>query len=883
MPLQPGTKLGTYEILAPLGAGGMGEVYRARDTRLGREVAIKVLPKDLAATAEIRARFEREARLISSFNHPNICTVHDVGHEGDDFFLVMELIDGQSLADRLQQGPLPTAEVLRYGIQIADALDKAHRAGIIHRDLKPGNVMITKNGAKLLDFGLARSGGPVAGAAGSGTHSPTMSRPLTAEGTIVGTFQYMAPEQLEGSDADARTDIWALGCVLYEMATGRRAFEGKSQASLISAIMSKEPPPIAQIAPMNPPALDRLVKACLEKNPDDRIQTAHDAKLQLQWILEGGSQAGVAAPVAARRKSRERLAWLALGAMTVVAVILGAAALKPKPVSRPVIFELTPPAQVRAIDLPRISPDGRRLAFNAIDSLGTQSIWVRQMNSLDAQRLPGTEGASRPFWSPDSRFLAFFTGGKLYKIDVAGGPPIAICNAPRGADGSWGTRNVILFDGTSADSVQKVSAAGGTPTGATRIDRPNGETYTAWPQFLPDGRHFIYVGYGSAADVRKLHIGSIDSRDVTTIGDAASRVEYAAGYILQVRDNVLLAQKFNPGARKLAGDPFPVAQNVEAGVSGSARFSASSEGTLVYRSGGSESTNRLVWVDRSGKEVGVVGSPGRYSNPSVSPDGTELAVAMRPSGGGSASIWTIDLSRNLGSRFTFTTTDADNPVWSPDGSRIAFSVDRSAFADLYLKPFGGTGADSLLVRHDEADVPCSWSSSGDWLFHFTRSSERPNWDAEALSMRDRRSVPVAASPFHEFQPALSPDGTLVAYGSTESGGAEVYVQAFPGPGGKWRVSNAAGAEPRWRGDGRELFYLGDDRRLMSITVTPGTPPKFSLPQPLFTAPVSPDQQTRNRYDVSRDGQRFLIVQTANQAAVGPTTVVLDWLGMLEKQ
>jgi len=883
MPLQTGTKLGTYEILAPLGAGGMGEVYRARDTRLGREVAVKVLPKDLASTPEIRARFEREARLISSFNHPNICTVHDVGHEGDDFYLVMELIEGQSLADRLLQGPLPTADVLRYGIQIADALDKAHRAGIVHRDLKPGNVMLAKNGAKLLDFGLARGTGPVETAAGSGAHSPTMSRPLTAEGSIVGTFQYMAPEQLEGQEADARTDIWALGCVLYEMATGKRAFEGKSQASLISAIMSKDPAPISQLAPMNPPALERLVKACLAKDPEERIQTAHDVKLQLQWILEGGSQAGVAAPVAARRKSRERLAWLALGAMTVVAVILAAAALKPKPASRPVIFELTPPAQVRAIDLPRISPDGRRLAFNAIDSLGTQSIWVRQMNSLDAQRLPGTEGASRPFWSPDSRFLAFFTGGKLYKIDVAGGPPIAICDAPRGADGSWGTRNVILFDGTSADSVQKVSAAGGIATGATRVDRANGETYTAWPQFLPDGRHFIYLGYGSAADVRKLHIGSIDSKEVTTIADAASRVEYAAGYILQVRDNVLLAQKFNPGARKLAGDPFPVAQNVEVGSSGSARFSASSEGTLVYRSGGGESTNRLVWVDRSGKEVSTVGTPGRYSAPVLSPDGTELAVVMRPSGGGTASIWTIDLSRNLGSRFTFTTTDADNPVWSPDGSRIAFAVDRSAFADLYLKPFGGTGADSLLVRHDEADVPCSWSSSGDWLLHFTRSSERPNWDVEAYSLRDRRSVPVATSPFHEFQPALSPDGTLVAYGSTESGSAEVYVQAFPGPGGKWRVSNAAGGEPRWRGDGRELFYLGDDRRMMSVTVTPGTPPKFSLPQPLFAAPVSPDQQTRNRYDVSRDGQRFLLVQTASQAAVGPTTVVLDWLGMLEKQ
>lgn len=882
MPLQPGTKLGTYEILAPLGAGGMGEVYRARDARLGREVAIKVLPRDLASTPEIRARFEREAKLISSFNHPNICTVHDVGHEGEDFYLVMELIEGTSLADRTMQGPLPTADVLRYGIQISDALDKAHRAGIIHRDLKPGNVMLAKNGAKLLDFGLARGTGPVETAAGSGAHSPTMSRPLTAEGAIVGTFQYMAPEQLEGNEADPRTDIWALGCVLYEMATGRRAFEGKSQASLISAIMSKEPPPIAQVAPMNPPALDRLVKACLEKNPDDRIQTAHDVKLQLQWILEGGSQAGVAAPVAARRKSRERLAWIAAGALAVASIVLGAAALKPKRASRPVIFELTAPAQVRSVDLPRISPDGRRLAFNAIDSLGTQSIWVRQMNSLDAQKLPGTEGASRPFWSPDSRFLAYFSGGKLYKIDVAGGPPIAICDAPRGADGSWGTRGVILFDGSSADSVQKVSASGGIAMGATRIDRANGETYTAWPQFLPDGRHFLYLGYGNAADVRKLHVGAIDSKETRIIGDATSRVEYAAGYLLQVRDNVLLAQKFDAGARKFASDPFPVAQNVEVGPSGSARFSASSEGTLVYRSGGGSSTNRLVWVDRTGKELGTVGNPARYAEPVLSPDGTELAVTMRPPSGNS-SIWTIDLSRNLGSRFTFTQNDASQAVWSPDGLRIAYNVDRSSFNDTYVKPFGGSGADSLLMHPDEADVATSWSPDGQWLFHFTRSSSRPNWDIVALSMSDARSMPVVATPFHEYQPAISPDGKLLAYGSMESGTGEVYVQAFPGPGGKWRVSTSGGGEPRWRADGRELFYMAGDRKLMTVAVTPGSPPKFSLPQPLFTAPVSPDANVRNRYDVSRDGQRFILVQATTQTAVGPTTVVLDWLGMLEKR
>jgi eukaryotic-like serine/threonine-protein kinase len=882
MPLSPGAHLGTYEILAPIGAGGMGEVYRARDLRLGREVAVKVLPKDLAATPEIRARFEREARLISSFNHPNICTVHDVGHEGDDFYLVMELIEGESLADRAASGALPTSEVLRLGIQIADALDKAHRAGIVHRDLKPGNVMLAKSGAKLLDFGLARIGGPV-DAPGSQSHSPTMSRPLTAEGTIVGTFQYMAPEQLEGKEADARTDIWALGCVLYEMATGKRAFEGKSQASLISAIMSAEPAPMAQLAPLSPPALEQLVNACLAKDPEERIQTAHDVKLQLQWIVEGGSQAGVAAPVAARRRSRERLAWIVAAATTVASAALAVVALQPKPAPKPVIFELTPPAQVRSVDLPRISPDGRRLAFNALDSLGIQSIWVRRMNSLEAQRLPGTEGATRPFWSPDSRFLAFFSGGKLYKIDVSGGPPLAICDAPRGADGSWGMRGLILFDGSTTDSVQSVSASGGVPIGATTIDRAHGGSSTAWPQFLPDGRHFIYVAYGSNFTGGTLRVGSIGSKETTSLGPVDSRVEFASNYLLQVRNGVLLAQKFDTRARKLVGDPFPVAQNVEVAGSGAARFSASSEGTLVFRSSGTSKEQRLVWLDREGKEIGSVGNPGLYQTPAISPDGSQVAVVLRTQTGTSA-IWTYDLARDLGSRFTFTDGDATLPVWSPDGLRIAYDVVRGGFTDIYVKPIGGSGAESLLHRSDAYNVVSDWSQDGHWFIYYTRSSTVPTWDIYAMSLADSaRSVPILVTPFNEFQPRLSPDGNWLAYGSLESGDWEVYVQAFPGPGGKSRISNSGGSEPRWRGDGKELYYLTRDRKMMAVTVEPGTPPRFSLPRELFAAPVSTNRITRNRYDVSRDGQRFLVVSITDESAVGPTTVVLDWLGRLEKQ
>jgi Tol biopolymer transport system component len=880
MPLSPGTRLGVYEILAPIGAGGMGEVYRARDTRLGREVAVKVLPRDLAATPEVRARFEREARLISSLNHPNICTVHDVGQEGDDFYLVMELVEGESLADRTARGPLPPADILRIGVQIADALDKAHRAGIVHRDLKPGNVMLAKSGAKLLDFGLARTEIPVA-ESGSGSQSPTMSRPLTKEGTILGTFQYMAPEQLEGKEADARTDIWALGCVLYEMATGKRAFEGRSQASLISSIMSAEPAPIATISPLNPPALERLVRACLAKEPEERVQTAHDVKLQLQWIAEGGSQAGVAAPIAARRRSRERLAWIVAGTAILAAAAFAFMALQPEPESKPVIFELTPPAQVRGIDLPRISPDGRRLAFNARDSLGTSSIWVRQMNSLEAQRLPGTEGATRPFWSPDSRFLAFFSGGKLYKIDVTGGPPLAVCDAPRGADGSWGSRDVILFDGSTADSVQSVPASGGTATGATAIDRANGQSYTAWPEFLPDGRHFVYLAYGSGTGGKELRVGSIDSKETHSLGAVGSRVEYASNHLLQVVNGVLLAQKFDPGSRKLIGTPFPVAENVEVAGSGSARFSASEEGTLVFRASGIDGDRELVWMSRSGERLGSVGRRGQYWTPALSPDGTQLAVVSRDQAG-AQDIWIYDLERNLGSRFTFTGSGAHDPAWSPDGSRLAYWTREGTTSQcIYVKSIGGSGAETLLFRPDARGGLGYWSPDGRWLTYNVRGMGG-GWDILALSLGDSvRSLPLRVTPFDEYQPALSPDGSLLAYGSVESGGYEVFVQAFPGPGGKWRVSTTGGFEPHWRADGRELYYLGLDRRMMAVSVEPGMPPRFSLPRALFAAAVTNNSAVRNRYDVARDGQRFLIVSSGSEGAVGPTTVVLDWLGRLK--
>jgi len=877
MPLAPGTRLGVYEILGLLGAGGMGDVYRARDTRLQREVAIKVLPPGLAATPEARARFDREARAISSLNHPNICTLHDVGHEGDIHYLVLELVPGESLADRIGRGPLPIEDIVRIGSQIADALEKAHRVGIIHRDLKPQNVMLAKTGAKLLDFGLASAAGagePAAPASEGGTDSPTMSRPITKEGTIVGTFQYMAPEQLEAGPTDARTDVWALGCVLYEMATAKRAFSGRSQASLVSNIMSQEPTPMSQLSPLSPPALERLVKACLAKDPDERVQTAHDVKLQLQWIAEGGSRAGLAAPIAARRRNRERIAWTLAAVATIAAVWLGVSRLQPAPPRNAVVLELTPPPWATFAELPRLSPDGTLTAFNALDSTGVPSIWVRRMNSLQIWRLPGTERASRPFWSPDNRHLAFFMLGKLYKIDIAGGPPLALCDAASGADGSWGPRGSILFDGSIGDSIRMVPAIGGVPTAASRVDRANNESFHAWPQFLPDGKHFLYIAYGRQGDQRTLKVGSIDSKDTKTLGPAASRAEYASGHLLYVRAGTLLAQPFDARALKLTGEPFAVAEGVETDQVGAARFSAASNGTLVYRSGGAGTDGHMTWLNRRGEPIGTVGPPGDFEALALSPDGTRLAVER------DANIWIWDLAREHGTRLTFEDQQPSDPVWSPDGTRLLYTRAGDRGVDLVIKPVDTGEPASILYTSPERKAPYSWSADDRWItFAMRPQGAERGFDLYALALNDpSRPVPIVAGPSQDLHPAISPDSKWLAYTSIESGQNEIYVQPFPGQGGRRQISSGGGGrQPFWRKDGRELFYLTPARALMSVTVELGPPVRFSAPKELFRARVVIKPTARNLYLPTPDGQRFLTVAPVGEGRVGATTVVLDWL------
>jgi Tol biopolymer transport system component len=876
VPLSPGSRLGPYEIVAALGAGGMGEVYKAKDTRLDRVVAIKVLASHLSASPELQQRFEREARAISSLSHAHICTLYDVGHQDGVDYLVMEHLEGESLAQRLARGPLPPEQVLRLGVEIASALDSAHRQGIVHRDLKPGNVVLTKSGAKLLDFGLAKiAAGPIVGTALDGlTSLPTEAvggAPLTTEGTLLGTFQYMAPEQLEGKEADARTDIFAFGAVLYEMATGRPAFAGKSRASLISAIMSSSPAPIASVQPLTPPALERVVRTCMAKEPDDRWQTAHDVMLQLQWIAEGGSAAGLPAPVAARRARREHLAW-AIAAIALIAA--GALAFRelarPRPAPATMRFTITAPTGIRSMGLPRISPDGLTLAFDATDSTGRNSIWIRPISSLTANPLPGTDGAGRPFWSPDNRFIGFVANGKLKKVPVAGGPAEIVCDTPpTGSDGTWSRDGVILFDGGDKDPIRRVLASGGVAAAEVASDS-TGES--AWPLFLPDGKHFLFTK--GVAGKFELAASELGSRKIKLLGIKVSRVEYSPdGYVLFVRDQSLLAQRFDARRLALSGDPFPVADPLASTPFGHANFSVSANGVLVYRNSAG-STGRLVWLDRTGRELETVAPPADYRSPALSPDGRRIAIRRRDRESNNLDIWIMEPARGTATRFTFDPSNDGNPLWFPDGSHVVYGSDREGgVMGLYVKSASGLGEDEQLCRGHLSIWADDISPDGKYLM-FTDFT--PETDADLLVMPmegDHKPRVFLRTPFTETHAKFSPDGRWVAYSSTESGRPEVYVQAFEGTTGKWQVSTSGGFEPHWRADGKELFFASTDGKLMAVDVKPGATLEFGVPKALFDMQAVPG--IRNNFVVAPDGQRFLYLKPQSEALT-PTTIVLNW-------
>jgi Tol biopolymer transport system component len=898
MSLAPGTRLGPYEITAPLGAGGMGEVFRARDTRLGRDVAVKVLPRHLSATPEVRARFEREAKTVSGLNHPHICTLHDVGREGDTDYLVMELVEGETLAERLAKGALPTAEVLELGGQIADALDRAHRAGVIHRDLKPGNVMLTKSGAKLMDFGLARATGMAGPAGGSGvamatvTHSPTMATPLTAEGTIVGTFQYMAPEQLEESEADARSDLWALGCVLYEMATARRAFEGKSQASLISSIMGSQPAPISQVAPMSPPGLEQLVQACLAKDPADRLQSAHDIRMQLTWLAEGGSQAGVPAPVAVRRRSRERLAWMLAAVLAVVAT--AAAWVAWREVSEPerlykfnvVPKGIEPVFSGEATTCLTISPDGNWITFVARDEDGRSVLWLRRLDEIEPRAIDGSVNPTSPFWSPDSRHVAFFSGGKLKKASVTGTPPLNLCdvlNNPRA--GSWNKDGVIIFSLSSLDVIYRVPAAGGTPEPLTELDESKGETTHRWATFLPDGNHFLYMSgshtTGLQDEGNAIYVSSLDNpKERKLVFLARSNAFHALGHLLYVRDKVLVAQKFDDKKLEVVGDPFPVVDGVTYSQNHfRSLFSVAENGMLVYYPGSVGEPVEVVRLDRDGNEVAQIGESAFFRRLGVSPDGRRIAMAIEDPSTGYSDIWIHDIERNVRSRFTFGPLDEDFPLWSPDGAMLYFNVNENVQPYIYRKSLTGTAAEEAVVKGDGWKAPVGISADGRRLaYTVIELSATSNADILTLDLESGgEPTPFLTDPYSEFGGRFSPDGSKMLYVTNATGRNETYVATFPVPERRWQISNNGGWPLGWTSDGKEILFVSSGE-VVSVKVD-DTRNDLVIGAPVVLFDSSRYENLR----MTRDGQAFYATKLPPDTGTGTITFISDWMAVAKPE
>lgn len=879
-----GQRIGPYLLEALLGAGGMGEVYRAIDTRLGRSVAVKLLAPQFCCLPQFTQRLAREAQALSNLNHPNVCALYDIGQHDSADYLVMEYLEGETLADRLSRGAMPMDELLRCAIQVARGLDQAHRRDLVHRDLKPGNIMLTKTGAKLLDFGLAKP-------------MPSALRPapesLTAEGALVGTFRYMAPEQLEGKDADQRSDIFAFGAVLYEMATGRKAFEGSTQASVIAAIMERDPPSIGNQQPLVSAAFERVVRACLAKDPDQRWQSAHDLARQLEWIAgEQSAERPVAAP---RESGQRRIApWIIAGIALLAAGLIAGRYLPADraSVAKRIVTQIAPPPggfnfTGQVAGTLAASPDGMKLAFVARGPGGKNMIWVRRLDATEAQVLAGTEDASFPFWCWESQYIGFFADNRLLKVvDSRGGPTRTVANVMSARGGSWAHDNTILYAPDVDTGLYRVNFAGGPAQVVTHIDREHGELTQRWPQFLPDGKHFLVYVQSSSEEKTGTYIGSLDGgpmKQVVRGGTAA--VHSASGYLMWVQDDTLLAQRFNAKEQRMIGDSIPVAAPVSANIAiQRGNFAVSDNGLLAYQPGtAGQGGYALIWRDRSGRELGSVVPRSLQLWPQLSPDGRSVAVAAFDEKTGNEDIWVADTTRPVRIRLTYDAANEWGPLWSPDGSRLMYASNRGGHFRIFERDAGATKPEKEVAVLDGEFWLTSWSRDGrNVLLTSRKPEERPHWQISGMRL-DGDRVPFAIT-HHEFNtryPVFSPDGNWLAYQSNETGENEIYVARFPDGGERIKLSSNGGVQPRWSRDGREIYYLDREYMLMAtgVSVTPAGV-KVGKTEELFR--LKPPGSVGYIYDISADGSRVLTPSRGGEPVPDAITLVQNWNVDLKK-